>query len=105
MVMDILTLDQEQLQPGAVVFDPTNPSRYKAIPENLQLLDLRQLVMQGGKRLGQSPPLAQLADHCAAQLQALPQGSLRLINPHRYKVSMSPELHILRQQLLGALSP
>lgn len=105
MVMDILTLDQEKLQPGAVVFDPTNPSRHKAIPENVQLTDLRQQVMQAGQRLLQSPPLPQLAAYCSAQLHALPQGSLRLINPHRYKVSMSPELHNLRQQLMGALSP
>ena len=105
MVMDILTLDQEELLPGAVVYDPTNPSRYKAIPENVQLTDLRQQVMQGGRRQRQSLPLEQLAAHYAAQLHSLPQGSLRLLNPHRYKVSMSQGLHQLRQQLIAALSP
>lgn len=105
MVMDILTLDQETLLPGAVVFDPTNPSRYKAIPEKVQLAELHQPVMLAGRRQHQSQGLDQLAAHCAAQLRALPQGSLRLINPHRYKVSMSLELHNLRQQLMDTLSP
>jgi len=104
LVMDILTLDQEELKPGAVVYDPTNPSRYKAIPWEVQLADLRQKVMLEGRRQHRSPSLDQLADHCAAQLRALPQGSLRLINPHRYKVSMSHGLHQLRQQLISDLT-
>jgi len=43
-----------------------------------------------------------MADYCAAQLQRLPEGSLRLVNPHRYKVGVSRRLLALRDQLVAA---
>lgn len=102
--MDILTLEQEQPKPGELVYDPTNPSRSIRIPAEVQLSDLRKQVMHSGQSTNRSPDLRQLADDCRAQLRALPQGSLRLINPHRYKVSMSSGLHQLRQKLIANLT-
>lgn len=105
LAMDVLTLEQEQPQPGDRVYDPTNPSRSIPIPAEVQLTDLRKQVMRGGQRTGPTPDLMQLAQFSQTQLQALPQGSLRLINPHRYKVSMSSGLHQLRQELIANLTP
>lgn len=104
LVMDILALEQEQPHPGDLVYDPTNPSRCIRIPAEVRLTDLRKPVMAEGHFTASDTSLGQMAEHCAAQLQALPQGSLRLINPHRYKVSMSAGLHQLRQQLIADLS-
>jgi nicotinate phosphoribosyltransferase len=59
-------------------------------------------MMDGGKQLQPAPSLAEMADYCAAQLQRLPEGSLRLVNPHRYKVGVSRRLLTLRDELIAA---
>ncbi|HXV73275.1 MAG TPA: hypothetical protein VD713_00955, partial [Sphingomonadales bacterium] len=64
------------------------------------LEDLRQVVMANGEILAPLPSLDALADHSADQLRRLPQGSLRLTNPHLYKVAMSGGLHALRTRLM-----
>jgi len=98
--LDILTRANEQLKPGDIVYDPTNPARRKQISADVRLENLRQTVMENGRILHVAPSLEQMADHCATQLKRLPAGSLRLINPHRYKVAISPQLHQLREDLI-----
>jgi nicotinate phosphoribosyltransferase len=98
--MDILCLEGEELRPGDTVYDPTNPARHKAIPRGVVLEDLRQVVMANGEILAPLPSLDALADRSANQLRRLPDGSLRLTNPHRYKVAMSVGLHELRTRLM-----
>ena len=58
--------------------------------------------MEGGKQLIESLSLQEMADYCAAQLKRLPEGSLRLVNPHRYKVGVSRRLLTLRDELAKA---
>ena len=100
-VMDILCLQEEAPpRPGELVYDPTNPARHKSLPAGVRLEELRRTVMEKGRILAPAPSLEQMADHCADQLQRLPEGSLRLANPHRYKVSMSRNLHELRSRLM-----
>jgi nicotinate phosphoribosyltransferase len=101
-VMDVLTLEGEELRPGARVYDPTNPSRNKVLPGGVVLEDMRKVVMREGAIVCELPVLTDSADRCAHQLRRLPEGCLRLINPHRYKVGMSPGLNELRQRLLAA---
>jgi nicotinate phosphoribosyltransferase len=98
--MDILCLEGEKVGPGDTVFDPTNPARHKTIPAGVVLDDLRQVVMEKGEIRAPMPSLDALADHSADQLRCLPDGSLRLNNPPRYKVSMSAGLHELRTRLM-----
>ena len=102
--MDILCLQEEPPpRAGDIVFDPTNPSRHKALPAGLRLEELRRVVMEKGEILAPVPPLDTLADYCAEQLRRLPAGSLRLTNPHRYKVSMTRSLHGLRTRLMQTI--
>ncbi len=98
--MDILCREHEQLHPGDPLYDPTNPARRKQLSADVRLENVRQPVMENGCILHSAPSLEQMADHCAAQLKRLPTGSLRLINPHRYKVAISPQLHQLREELI-----
>jgi nicotinate phosphoribosyltransferase len=99
-VMDILCLEGEEIRPGDTVYDPTNPARHKAIPAGVVLEDLRQVVMANGEIRAPLPSLDAIADRSADQLRRLPEGSLRLTNPHRYKVAMSGGLHELRTRLM-----
>jgi nicotinate phosphoribosyltransferase len=60
--MDIICLEGEaDPKPGDTVYDPTNPSRHKALPPQVRLEDLRRVVMDGGRRLAPAPPLTELA--------------------------------------------
>ncbi len=100
-IQDIICLDGEEIRPGDIVYDPTNPVQHVAIPAGTTFVDIRQVAMAGGKRTAVRPEsLDEMADRCTDQLARLPQGCLRFINPHRYKVSTSPGLNKLRLKLV-----
>jgi nicotinate phosphoribosyltransferase len=100
-VQDVITLANEEIRPGEIVFNPVNPLQRIELPGDARFEDIRTIVMANGKRTSESPPkLDEMADRCADQLRKLPQGCLRFINPHRYKVSISRELNELRTRLM-----
>jgi nicotinate phosphoribosyltransferase len=99
-IQDIISLDEEEVHPGDTVYDPTNPLHHVEIPECAVLEDIRSLVMERGKRVTKgTETLDEMADRSANQLSRLPSGCIRLINPHRYKVSISRGLNELRLRL------
>ncbi len=102
-VQDVICLAQEDPRPGDKVYDPFNPLRQTIIQPDSTLRDLREVVMENGVRLTAQEPLDAMAARCRHDLSALPQGCLRLINPHRYKVSITTQLHTLRNQLIERL--
>jgi len=104
-VQDVLAIAaHDKVAAGATVFDPANPLQHKALPADVQLIDLRDVVMENGVRTRAAESLDTLAARSKAQLQLLPQGCLRFINPHRYKVSLSSELNDLRNRLIATVS-
>lgn len=100
-IQDVICLAEDDLQPGETVYDPTNPLQHKILPEGAQLSDLRQVVMEEGRRTVAAEPLGAMTARCRRELALLPQGCQRFINPHRYKVSVSPRLNELRCRLIG----
>jgi nicotinate phosphoribosyltransferase len=104
-IQDLVCLEDDAVAGGITVYDPTNPLRHTTLPENCQLIDLRQVVMDRGQRLLAPEPIGVMADRCRRDLALLPQGCRRFINPHRYKVSISPQLKALRHRLIEALDP
>lgn len=102
-IMDVLDLRDgkgEPFMPGQIAYDPANTQRHKRAPTGSRLDDCRATVMEDGEILQQASTLDEMANYCAAQLQRLPEGSLRLVNPHVYKVGASRRLLDLRAQLL-----
>jgi len=102
---DVICLPDEVLSPGDSVFDPTNPLRWKLIPNPCRMEEVRGVVMDEGEISGEEPSLGRIADRCAEQLRRLPLGTLRLYNPHIYKISISRGLHDLRARLIHKLAP
>jgi nicotinate phosphoribosyltransferase len=105
LIMDVLDLvdgNGEPFRPGETAYDPANPQRCKQVPVDCTLVDCRQVVMEQGEALAPALSLSAMADYCAGQLQGLPEGSLRLVNPHRYKVGVSRRLLTLRDELIRA---
>ena len=98
-IQDIICLADEEVVPGETVYDPTNPLQHVDIPLNATFQEIRGKVMEGGRTLKLRETLDAMADRTACQLTRLPQGCLRFINPHRYKVSISRGLNELRRRL------
>jgi nicotinate phosphoribosyltransferase len=100
-IQDVITLDGEEIAPGDLVYDPANPLQQVRIPDRAHFVDLRGEVMNSGTRRGARETLDQAAERCHGELARLPQGCLRLINPHVYKVSISAGLNQLRLALIN----
>ncbi|HXL15095.1 MAG TPA: nicotinate phosphoribosyltransferase [Methylomirabilota bacterium] len=103
--MDVIALEGEKIGSGDEVFDPSHPLRHATIPEGTKLEDIRTVAMRGGARSTPAPALTAIAKRTASELRCMPEGSLRLMNPHRYRVALSPELHALRLRLIGEARP
>lgn len=98
--MDIICLEDEQPSPGDIAYDPVNPSRHKAIPADVHFEEMRRTVMENGRSTMKEESLDSMADRCEEQLRRLPKGTLRITNPHNYKVSISSGMHQLREKLM-----
>ncbi|TYO99876.1 nicotinate phosphoribosyltransferase [Geothermobacter ehrlichii] len=99
IIQDVIATPGEQPARGMTVYDPVNPTRYRRLEENFECRPLLDTVMRDGRRTRPAPSLDTLAAFCHQELDHLPQGTLRSVNPHRYKVSISPALHELREDL------
>jgi len=103
LIQDVICLEQDQLCGGDTVYDPCNPLQHTTLPKDVTLHEVRQVVMKHGCRTEAPESLETMAARSALQLAGLPQGCLRLINPHRYKVSISGRLNDLRNRLIDQL--
>ncbi len=103
-LQDVLAIaDADPVAAGATVYDPTNPLQHKNLPPDAKLIDIRSVVMENGVRTRVAETLPQLAARSRIELSRLPQGCLRFINPHRYKVSLSTDLNAMRNRLIDSV--
>jgi len=100
-IQDVVCLHDEIIKGGEMVFDPANPLRCTILPLDGRMTELHGVVMSGGRRVAPREPIDIMAERCRRDLSRLPQGCLRLINPHRYKVSISGRLNSLRSDLIN----
>jgi len=104
-LQDVLAIaETDPVAGGATVYDPTNPLQHKMLPVDARLHDIRDVVMENGVRLRGPESLTKIAARSRLELTRLPQGCLRFINPHRYKVSLSADLNALRNHLIDELT-
>ncbi|WP_288401876.1 nicotinate phosphoribosyltransferase [uncultured Deinococcus sp.] len=104
LALDVVASDSEAApQPGERVSDPGNPLRSSRVPAGLTWSDARVRVMEAGRRLTAPEPLPDLQARARADLDRLPEGTLRLLNPHVYRVSLSRPLQERRDALIAAL--
>ena len=101
-IQDLVCLEGEAIKAGITVYDPTNPLRQTDLPEKIILTDLRRTVMQQGRRTLGPESLDRMAERCRRDMELLPSGCRRFVNPHRYKVSISPQLKELRCAMIRA---
>jgi nicotinate phosphoribosyltransferase len=101
--LDVISLPDEQPAPGDWVTDPGNPLNRSRMAAGLSLEDLRTTVMLDGRPTINPEDLPTLQARAREGLSRLPEGSTRLLNPHVYRVGLSPRLHALRNDLIARL--
>ena len=102
-IQDVICLEGKAPRAGALVYDPANPLQHTPLPADVTLQDQRRVVLAAGRRTEAPETREAMAERSARELAKLPQGCLRFINPHRYKVSISGELNELRNTLIVQL--
>ncbi|WP_261663657.1 nicotinate phosphoribosyltransferase [Deinococcus sp. Marseille-Q6407] len=98
---DVITLG-EKPQEGDFVSDPTNPLKHTYLPA-LDWEDAREVVMREGRRLHTAEDLPAIQARARAEALQLQEGTLRLLNPHHYKVSIGQDVAELRDQTIRAI--
>ncbi len=104
LIQDVICLVPDELCAGDTVYDPCNPLRHTTLPADATLHELRRVVMENGSRTEPPETLSTMAERSERELARLPQGCLRFINPHRFKVSISERLNELRNTLIVQVS-
>ncbi len=84
----------------AVIVDPVNPTRRKAMAKGLASEDLLVPLFRAGKLVYASPPLEAIRERTRTQLAALHPGVRRFVNPHEYPAGLERSLHDLRAELI-----
>lgn len=99
---DILCQEDEVLSPGDII-----EGRHRARPHQSARLrgavrceDLLQPVFTAGKRIAQTPPIAETRKRVVDQIASLPEEFKRLRNPEVYRVLLSPETGRLKEQMI-----
>jgi nicotinate phosphoribosyltransferase len=67
---------------------------------NVRHEELLVPVFRGGSRVYDPPSLSAVRDRTTAQLAALPAGTKRFLNPHRYPHGLERSLHELKTKLI-----
>jgi nicotinate phosphoribosyltransferase len=80
-------------------FDPVDTWKRKTLSEGRAEALLRPLI-RAGRLVGELPPVTRAAERCRAQVAAFSGEHLRLLNPHRYHVDLSPRLWQEKERLI-----
>jgi nicotinate phosphoribosyltransferase len=99
---DVLLLDDEIPAPGKPTraYHPMFPHVYKTYPPQFEREELFVPVFINGKRVYDTPPLAEIQENSRRNLDRLGSEFKRLQNPHVYHVSLSEKLFRVKQELL-----
>ncbi len=86
--------------PQAVLVDPLDATRRRAVPEEATSEDLLVPVLRAGQRVYDAPPLDASRERTSAQLGRFHSGIKRFLNPHRYPVGLEKSLFDRRTELV-----
>ncbi|GHG07080.1 nicotinate phosphoribosyltransferase [Deinococcus piscis] len=96
LTFDVMTLGGQPKE-GDLVSDPTNPLKHTHLPA-LEWEDVREVVMRDGQRVHPADDLPTIQARARTEALQLQEGTLRLLNPHHYKVSIGQDVSDLRDQ-------
>ena len=104
-IADLLTLEGEVIDTSKpyTLFNPYYTWKRLAV-EDYEIRELLVPIFQGGKRVYDSPSLAEIRSYCMLETEKLWDEVRRLENPHRYFVDLSEDLWQIKHTLLEEYS-
>lgn len=105
MAGDVVALASERIRDwrGVTVTHPQEPHKSRAVAAD-SCEQLLVTVVKDGERVADPQALAAIRARCLDQLGRLDTTHRRLLNPHRYKVSLSPGLAALKEKMLREMT-
>ena len=102
MVGDLLADVDEPLPKSEVlrVHHPMYDYMKKTVRPPYDVKELLVPVFLNGKQVYTPPPLAEVSEHAARDIDRLEPEYKRFANPHIYKVSLSDKLHRMKKELI-----
>ncbi len=85
---------------GAVVIDPSDPTRRKRITSSTRSEELLVPVLRGGEAVYQSPDLKAIREFSIRQRARIHPAIRRFANPHRYPAGLEQSLHERKMQMV-----
>lgn len=100
-VADVMTCADEEIESGKPyeLFDPEFTYKRKTVV-NFTAKKLQVRLYKNGRRIYESPSVAEIKEHCRAQLDTIWDEVKRFENPHKYYVDLSKKLWDKKQELL-----
>lgn len=100
-VADVITCADEEIESGKPyeLFDPEFTYKRKTVV-NFTAKKLQVQLYQKGRRVYESPSVAEIKDYCKSQLDTIWDEVKRFENPHGYYVDLSKKLWDKKQELL-----
>lgn len=98
---DLIALDDEPMPSGEqyIIFDELAPWKTKIL-KDYTVENLRVQLFHKGRRVYSSPPIDEIKEHCASQVDTLWDEMLRFENPQTYYVDLSQKLWEMKNQLI-----
>ena len=101
LAADLITLHDEAVDESQPLelFDPDATWKRSRVT-NFTAKELLAPIFLGGRRVYDSPPIAEMRAYCAGQIDLLWDEVKRFENPHNYYVDLSQKLWDIKQSLL-----
>ena len=97
---DVLTLHDEEIpEDNYLIFDPQNPWKKKVL-KNYIAKPLLEKIFENGNLVYNNPTLSQIVKYSKEQISNFWDEVLRIENPHKYYVDLSPNLWELKNKML-----
>lgn len=97
---DVLTLHDEEIpEDNYLIFDPQNPWKKKVLKDYIAK-PLLEKIFENGNLVYNTPTLSQIVKYSKEQISNLWDEVLRIENPHKYYVDLSPDLWELKNKML-----
>ena len=106
MALDLIALEDERFDrlDGLLAVHPREPHKTTLLEGGYEAEELLVPVMADGRRIYDPPPLVESRRRALDGLARLDPTHRRLLNPHVYKVSLSPALAALKARMLADLT-
>ena len=91
---------QQGLADGCTIVDPLDMTRRKTLQAGLDYDDLLVPIFDGGRRVYDPPPLADIRRRAGQQLACLDETVKRFVHPHQYPAGLEEGLFDTKTQLI-----